>query len=140
MITVFLIALGGCDGHPQKLNILLVTVDTLRADPLNPYGYDRTKTPNIQRLADDSILFEQAFSDVRWTIPSVASVQTGTYSFTHGVRTYHHQLGDDDMTVTELLSRASPTVVADRAPAGARIGGDIGVRRTGVSDLPSCLF
>lgn len=112
-ILALALVLGGCrpsqnDGVPpasgaRAKNIVLVTVDTLRADALSPYGNERVETPWAQRLADEGILFENAFCDTTWTIPSVASVMTGQYPFEHGLRTPHGRLGDDEHTLAELL-------------------------------------
>ena len=70
--------------EPERPNVVLITVDTLRADRLEPYGYEGTGTPRIQQLAEEGILFEKAFCDTTWTMPSVASVVTGKFPFEHG--------------------------------------------------------
>ena len=64
-------------------NILLITIDTLRADHLSCYGYKRIKTPNIDRLAQEGILFEKAISQAPWTTPSLASLLTSLYPSVH---------------------------------------------------------
>ena len=61
-------------GPPDR--IVLVTVDTLRADHLGCYGYDRIATPSIDRLARDGILFRQAIAQVPLTLPSHCSILT----------------------------------------------------------------
>lgn len=60
----------------------------------------------MRRLADEGIVFENAFCDVTWTIPSVASIMTGTYPFEHGVRTVLDRLSPDQVTLAELLGKA----------------------------------
>ncbi len=65
-------------------NVLLVLIDTLRADKLGCYGSDLGLTPNIDRLAAQGCLFEQAFSHAPWTLPSVSSLLTSTYPVRHG--------------------------------------------------------
>ena len=66
--------------------IVLISIDTLRADRLPAYGYGATSTPHIDRLAGDGILFENAYSHSPQTLPSHASIFTGELPFEHGVR------------------------------------------------------
>jgi arylsulfatase A-like enzyme len=94
-----------CRENPEnRLNVVLITVDTLRADRLEPYGYRRARTPHIQRLAEEGILFEKAFCDTTWTTPSIASLLTGKYPFDHGLQTYLNRLSTDESTLAELLA------------------------------------
>ena len=65
-------------------NIVLIVMDTVRADHLSCYGYHRKTTPNIDILAKRGVLFENAFSPATWTPPSHASIFTGKYPFQHG--------------------------------------------------------
>jgi hypothetical protein len=67
-------------------NILIIVADTLRADHLSIYGYQRSTSPNIDRLAKEGTLFEAAFSVAPWTLPSHASMLTGLYPHEHGVQ------------------------------------------------------
>ena len=67
-------------------NILFVIIDTLRADHLSCYGYERTTTPNIDNLARQGVLFESAISTSSYTAPSHASLLTGRYPHEHGVQ------------------------------------------------------
>jgi arylsulfatase A-like enzyme len=96
----------GCfhSGNTPPPNIVLITVDTLRADRLNPYGYTAIETPAISRLAEEGILFEQAFTDVTWTVPAMSSVMTGQYPTVHGVRTWDDYLPEEQTTLAELLN------------------------------------
>ncbi len=74
-----------CGGQrPQVLVILLV--DTLRADRLGCYGSTTVKTPQIDRLAAEGILYEQAVTAVPVTLPSIATLLTGAYPVQHGIR------------------------------------------------------
>ena len=70
----------------EEMNIILLTIDTLRADHLECYGYDKVKTPQINRLANEGILFEHNIVQAPLTLPSHASILTGTYPLHHGVR------------------------------------------------------
>ncbi len=66
--------------------VILITVDTLRADRLECYGYRKIKTPNINRLASEGIRFANAIAQVPLTLPSHCSILTGTFPIFHGVR------------------------------------------------------
>ena len=70
----------------EDLNVVLIVVDTLRADALGAYNPSIHQTPHIDRLADQGILFEQAYAPAPWTQPSVASLFTGLMPSTHHVR------------------------------------------------------
>ena len=66
--------------------IVFISIDTLRADRLPAYGSTRTTTPNIDRLAADGVLFENAYAHSPQTLPSHASILSGELPFEHGVR------------------------------------------------------
>jgi arylsulfatase A-like enzyme/Tfp pilus assembly protein PilF len=70
----------------ENMNIILFTIDTLRADHLECYGYQGVKTPQINRLAEEGILFEQNIVQAPLTLPSHSSIMTGTYPLYHGIR------------------------------------------------------
>jgi arylsulfatase A-like enzyme/Tfp pilus assembly protein PilF len=73
-------------GEFRDSNIVLITVDTLRADHLPAYGYNAVKTPAMDRLAAESVLFEDAVAHVPMTLPSHASILTGLLPPSHGIR------------------------------------------------------
>ena len=66
-------------------NVLVIVVDTLRADHLSSYGYARATSPNIDRIAQQGVLFKNAFSSCSWSFPSHVSLLTGRYQFEHGI-------------------------------------------------------
>src|SRR5215203_4485232 len=70
------------------LNVLLITIDTIRPDRLSCYG-GQNPTPNLDRLASEGMLFENAFSQVPLTFPSHTSILTGMFPVHHGM----HQNG-----------------------------------------------
>jgi arylsulfatase A-like enzyme len=74
----------GPDEEP-RVNVLLVTLDTTRADRLHCYGNERIETPHLDRLAREGVRFERAYTAVPSTLPSHASILTGTYPARHGV-------------------------------------------------------
>lgn len=69
---------------PQNApNVLLIALDALRADHVSAYGYKRTTTPNLDQLAHQGVLFENAFANSSWTLPSHASLFTGRLPHEH---------------------------------------------------------
>ncbi len=92
-------------------NLLFVVVDTLRADHVGLYGYPRDTTPNLDRLAEDSLVFSQAISQSSWTMPATASLLTGLYPPEHGV-TDGQSLAPGFETLAERLQEAGLTTFA----------------------------
>ena len=88
-------------------NVVLISIDTCRADHLSCYGYNRPTTPNIDAVARDGVLFRQALSPVPFTTPAHSSMVTGTYPPTHGVRLNNGEvLADYNVTLAEILQKA----------------------------------
>jgi len=80
----------GCRSKPplrfEKPNIILITLDTTRADRLGCYGYNRVTSPWIDRLANESIIYTRAIAPSSWTFPSHASLFTGKFPSSHGAQ------------------------------------------------------
>lgn len=88
----------------DKPNVLLVTLDTTRADHLGAYGYAAAETPNIDALAHRGVLFAEATSPAPLTLPAHASIMTGTYPTYHGIRVNGNTaLGQGQTTIAETL-------------------------------------
>ena len=91
-------------GAAAGKNVVLITIDTLRADHLGCYGDARARTPNIDALARDGMRFEQAVSAVPITLPSHSTVMTGLDPPRHGVRSNGtFRLGSEHATLAESL-------------------------------------
>jgi arylsulfatase A-like enzyme len=107
------------DPLPAKSNIVLITIDTLRADHLSAWGYARPTSPAIDRLAAEGVRFDQA--TVQWpkTTPSFASIFTSTYARDNGiVRTAGQPISCQFLTFPEVLKKqgyATYAVVANAA-------------------------
>jgi choline-sulfatase len=71
---------------PAARNLVLITIDTLRADHVGAYGWPRAQTPTLDRLAKDGALFERAYAAAPITLPSHATLLTGRYPPGHGAR------------------------------------------------------
>jgi len=101
--------LSSCSRHPspqKQPNLLLITIDTLRADHLGCYGDSQVETPRIDRLAKEGVLFTQAFTAVPITLPSHVSIFTGNYPPSHGVRNNGTFILDPSATtLTEVLQQ-----------------------------------
>lgn len=78
--------LGGCARRSRRPPVILITLDTTRADHLSCYGYDRHTSPNLDWLADESVLYERAVAPSSWTLPSHAALFTGRFTACHGSR------------------------------------------------------
>jgi arylsulfatase A-like enzyme len=91
--------------EPVDPNIILIVVDTLRPDHMSTYGYERETTPHISALAEDGVLFRNASSTAPWTLPSVASVLTGQYPSTLGIRGELARLDERFESLPEVLHR-----------------------------------
>ena len=91
-VLAVLAILSGCQGKSgepgpyENAPIILISVDTLRSDRLPAYGYGKVKTPAIDALRQDSVLFERAYSHVPLTLPSHATILSGQLPGEHGVR------------------------------------------------------
>jgi tetratricopeptide (TPR) repeat protein len=88
---------------PSAPPIILISVDTLRADHLGCYGYKRVGTPRIDRIANGGTLFSQASAQVPLTLPSHASLLTSTYPFFNGVEDNGERLAPNAMTLARAL-------------------------------------
>jgi arylsulfatase A-like enzyme/Flp pilus assembly protein TadD len=90
--------------RPPIRNVLLVSIDTLRADHVSSYGFPRPTTPHIDAVAREGVLFKNAYSPVPITLPAHCSMLTGTLPPAHGVRdNLHKRLPDTSVTLAELL-------------------------------------
>lgn len=87
-------------------NIILIVLDTLRPDHLSCYGYPKPTSPNLDRIAAEGAVFEQAYSTAPWTLPSHASMFTGTFVSRHGLDTGQEKLAEHFVTLAEFLQRA----------------------------------
>ena len=102
---------------PQP-NVVLITIDTLRADHLGCYGYKQVKTPNIDGLAADGALFTRAFTPVPVTLPSHSAMLTGTYPMLSGMHDFSgNRLSPQQPTLATVLKQSGYTTGAVVAAA-----------------------
>lgn len=101
-----LATLVACGAEPKPPNVLIVSIDTLRADHLGCYGYPRATSPEIDAFAAGSVVFEQAHSSAPWTLPALASIHTGLFTATHGCDRIETRLDPEFETLAEILRNA----------------------------------
>ena len=95
---------GAVGGPPRDLNLLIVTLDTTRADRIGAYGYASAETPALDRLAREGVLFEQANTSAPITLPAHSTIFTGRFPPSHGVRDNGgFYLDAAQVTLAELL-------------------------------------
>ncbi len=111
------VAVSNCGGGPAQnsqsesgddapLNVLILLLDTTRADRLSAYGYARELTPAIDRLASEGVLFSRFYSNSSWTLPAHASLFTGLYPVAHRATQETLELGNDPPTMAEIFTQA----------------------------------
>lgn len=96
-----------CDNFSKqkKPNIVFISLETLRADHLEVYGYARWTAPTLARLASKGIVYSYALSQAPWTLPSVATMHTGLYPSEHGATGAETKIHDNIVTLAEVLKQ-----------------------------------
>jgi arylsulfatase A-like enzyme len=95
------------DERSRGANVLLVSIDTLRADHLSVYGYERPTSPNLERLAGEAVVFERFFQNGGWTLPSHMTLMTSLHPRVHDVRPRNGRvLPAERRTLAEVLTDA----------------------------------
>lgn len=112
--------------NQAKPNVILISLDTLRADHLGCYGYKRVPTPNIDALSHGGTLFTQASSQVPLTTPSHSSLFTSTFPFANGVEDNTEPLSPHAVTLARVLKSAG-------YETAAFVGGFVMERRFGLN-------
>ena len=117
------LAAGACAGEPERLPpgapVVVVVVDTLRADGLGLYGNPRATSAELDRWAASGAVFERAFANSPWTLPSFVSLFTGRYPASHGSGR-RMRAPDDAKGETEFIGfdAAMPRLSTSLAGAG----------------------
>ncbi len=100
------LGLSGCRQKQTKsehTNVILISIDTLRADHLGCYGYARPTSPTLDKFASQGLLFEDVSTTSPWTLPAHASLLTGLYPSHNGVQTRRHRLPREIITLANVL-------------------------------------
>src|SRR5436853_3167350 len=111
--TGLLAAISAFAAANSAPNVIVITIDTLRADQLGCYGYKQIRTPNIDALAADGVRFERAFTPVPITLPSHTVIFTGTYPPLNGVHDFSgNRLHSEQATLASTLKARGYTTAA----------------------------
>ncbi len=104
------VALAGCHRPPR--HVVLVVLDTVRADRMSVYGHERDTTPFLRAHQDEMIRFERVKAPAPWTIPSHASMFTCLWPSEHRAQWDHRELSEDRLTLADVLSAEGFETVA----------------------------
>ncbi|MEN8161133.1 MAG: sulfatase-like hydrolase/transferase, partial [Myxococcota bacterium] len=122
-LALALPACGPSEPEPAKRlpNVLLVVVDTLRADRLEHLGSERGATPFLDELARGGTAFRRAYSTASWTPPAVASLFTSRLPVQHGIRRDDSVLAQAEVTLAERLTAAGYQTIGFSANLRIRV-------------------
>jgi arylsulfatase A-like enzyme/Flp pilus assembly protein TadD len=111
--SLLVICPGSVAESKPNLNVVIITIDTLRADHLGCYGYKQIRTPNIDALASESVRFERAYTPVPVTLPAHTVIFTGTYPVFSGMHDFSgNKLNPKQPTLASVLKRQGYTTGA----------------------------
>jgi len=106
VVLLLATALGHAAPPPPPVNVVVITIDTLRADRVGCYGYKAAETPNLDRLAAEGVRFERAYTPVPITLPSHAVIFTGTYPMYNGMHDFSgNNLNQQQPTLASILKQ-----------------------------------
>ena len=112
---------GTASVPPDQWNVLFLTMDALRPDRMALYGHDRDTTPYLDRLAEESVVFDQAFATGAWTSPGISSAMTGLHAPAHGQNSRFDYVDDTLVTPLDVLAKQGWwTVARDNSSATVR--------------------
>jgi len=106
VLTALVAACGGAGGErgDPRPDVVLVVVDTLRADRLGCYGYERETSPALDRFAAEGVRYARAFSQAPWTTPSIGSLMTSRFPTELGIFHERSILSEDEVLLAEALA------------------------------------
>lgn len=110
LFNVFMLGYGRLN-KPDGPNVVLISIDTLRADRLGSYGHSRDTSPNIDRLAEEGILFENAYSQAPWTLPAMATIHSSLYPSEHGATRFDLRMNNNLITLSEYMRNSFYTTI-----------------------------
>ena len=107
VIAVVVFALLAADEKRQRRpNVLIVSLDTVRADHCSTYGYERLTTPALDRVAQDGTVMLEAYAPMATTLPAHVAAFTGHYPRRYGIRKNGYVVGAQAYTLAEMMRRA----------------------------------
>lgn len=131
LAVLLLNACGASPPDSEAPHLILLSIDTLRADAVRPWNPDAPPRPHLDALAADAAYFEDALAPASWTLPSHASLMTGLYPHHHGAAHPDHRLPSELITLAEVLAQAGWDTAAftDQGFVDHRYGFDQGFQR-----------
>ncbi len=108
IVVIVLVGAGGLvwllyGGGKKVRHVIVISIDTCRADYLSCYGYERQTTPNIDAVANEGVLFENVVAPVPMTLPAHSSMMTGTIPAYHGAHHNFSILAESNVTLAEMM-------------------------------------
>ncbi len=133
LLAASLAACSRCDSEGEGPNVVVLVVDTLRADRLPFYGHDVDTAPFLSDLARRGVVFERAWSTSSWTAPATASIFTSLYPFQHGV--------EQGIKLVRDAQQGDPTIELKKIPGRVEtlpeLARGLGYRTFGIADNPN---
>jgi arylsulfatase A-like enzyme len=105
-LAAVLVACSNEKALPEIETVVLISIDSLRADRLGVYGHTAPTSPTLDRLATEGLLFKRAYSTTSWTLPSHAAMLTGLDDYAHGAYQALSPISDGVVTLAERLEKA----------------------------------
>ncbi len=106
LVVLLFVVCAGCRSQERPHDVVVLVIDTLRADRLGSHGYAAAHTPVLDALAARGTRFAQAYAPSSWTVPSVASLMTSRLPSQHLVTAFDSRLRDEELTIAERLRDA----------------------------------
>lgn len=108
LLCIFALVLSGCSSpEPRgRYNVILISVDTLRADRLGTYGYGRNTSPNIDRWSEGAVVFDAAVAESSWTLPSHVTMLSGLLPRSHSTVLPDLRPGASVVSLAEIFAQA----------------------------------
>ena len=107
LVFVLAVVLWRMTNAGPPVNVILITLDTLRADHLPMYGYKGVETPELEKLTAEGVLFQNVTAQAPITLPSHTTILTGTYPFFHNVRNNGDHYASDALNTTAEIYKAA---------------------------------
>lgn len=107
----------------SRPNVVVVLLDTVRADHLSCYGYERNTMPFVDSVASDGVVYERAYSTSIWSLPAYASLFTGAYPSEHGAVDWSRKIDENEITSTFQNMGYSTAAVSPHL-----VSGEFGIR------------
>src|SRR5437867_252114 len=130
VVSTISLALTGCSrgfGGRDRPNLLLISIDSLRADCTDGFGSPLPTGPRVRRLAQEGVIFRSATAAAPWTTPSMMTVLTGLYPWSHHVRDHDFSLSPQVPLLSQRLKEAGYATAA--IVPSATLGEDYGFAR-----------